>query len=104
MDMSQREILERCVLVSGDGEHVKPSPISQEAKAKLSTISICPGKRVLFVIYQRVASSLVIGMHLADASLFLTVAMTLAAFDITKTIENGQVIEPVIEYTSGTIR
>lgn len=47
---------------------------------------------------------MVIGMHLADASLFLTVAMTLAAFDITKTIENGQVIEPVIKYTSGTIR
>jgi len=30
--------------------------------------------------------------------------MTLAVFDVTKTVENGVVIEPVHEYTTGTIR
>ncbi|OCH95986.1 cytochrome P450 [Obba rivulosa] len=43
------------------------------------------------------------GLHMADASLFLSCAMSLAVFDISKIIEDGKVIEPVIEYTSGTI-
>ncbi|TFK32635.1 OrdA protein [Crucibulum laeve] len=43
------------------------------------------------------------GMYLAEASLFSCVAMSLAVFDITKTIENGVTITPVHENTSGTI-
>lgn len=30
--------------------------------------------------------------------------MSLAVFDISKVVENGKVIEPKVEYTSGTIR
>lgn len=30
--------------------------------------------------------------------------MTLAVFDITKAVENGDIVEPEVEYTSGTIR
>jgi hypothetical protein len=44
------------------------------------------------------------GMHLADASLFISCAMSLAVFDISKCVENGVVIEPVHENTTGTIR
>ena len=44
------------------------------------------------------------GMYFADASVWITCAMTLAAFDISKVVENGKVIEPVVEYTSGVIR
>lgn len=43
-------------------------------------------------------------MHLADASVFIACAMALATFDIAKAVENGKVIEPKVEYTSGTIR
>ncbi|OCH95985.1 cytochrome P450 [Obba rivulosa] len=43
------------------------------------------------------------GLHLADASIFLSCAMSLAAFKISKVVEDGKVIEPAIEYTSGTI-
>ena len=44
-------------------------------------------------------------MNLADASVFIACATTLAVFDISKVVdENGAVVEPVIEYTSGTIR
>ncbi|EKM56470.1 uncharacterized protein PHACADRAFT_253611 [Phanerochaete carnosa HHB-10118-sp] len=43
------------------------------------------------------------GLNLADASVFLSCVMVLATFDITKTVENGRVIEPEVEYTSGTI-
>ncbi|KAI0060603.1 cytochrome P450 [Artomyces pyxidatus] len=43
------------------------------------------------------------GVHLADASLFIACAMTLAVFDISKTVENGAVVEPVNDYTSGTL-
>ncbi|THH14869.1 hypothetical protein EW146_g5523 [Bondarzewia mesenterica] len=44
------------------------------------------------------------GLHLADAFLYLQYATILAVFDITKVVENGMIIEPAIEYTSGTIR
>ncbi|KIM45959.1 hypothetical protein M413DRAFT_298764 [Hebeloma cylindrosporum] len=43
------------------------------------------------------------GVHLADASVFISCAMTLAVFDISKCVENGAVIEPVHENTTGTI-
>lgn len=44
-------------------------------------------------------------MNLADASVFIACAMTLAVFNISKARdENGVVVEPVIEYSSGTIR
>ncbi|KAJ7638494.1 cytochrome P450 [Roridomyces roridus] len=43
------------------------------------------------------------GMHLADASIFMSCAMTLAVFDISKCIENGQAITPVHGNTTGTI-
>lgn len=43
-------------------------------------------------------------MHFADASVWITCAMTLAACDISKVVENGTVVEPVVEYTGGTIR
>lgn len=45
-----------------------------------------------------------VGMYLADASLFISCAMSLAVFDISKVVRDGKVIEPVIDYTSGTIR
>ncbi|PFH52584.1 hypothetical protein AMATHDRAFT_74066 [Amanita thiersii Skay4041] len=43
------------------------------------------------------------GMHLADASAFLSCALSLAVFDISKYVENNVVIEPVHDNTTGTI-
>ncbi|KAG6919294.1 hypothetical protein DXG01_007426 [Tephrocybe rancida] len=43
------------------------------------------------------------GMHLADASVFISCAMSLAVFDISKSVENGVIVEPVHENTDGTI-
>ncbi|KAG6908101.1 hypothetical protein DXG01_006138 [Tephrocybe rancida] len=43
------------------------------------------------------------GIHLADASVFILCAMSLAVFDISKTVENGVVIEPVHENTGGSV-
>lgn len=43
-------------------------------------------------------------MHLAEASLWMCVAMSLAVFDITNAVEEGIKIIPVHENTSGTIR
>ncbi|KAJ7873328.1 cytochrome P450 [Mycena olivaceomarginata] len=43
------------------------------------------------------------GMHLADASLFISAAMTLAVFDVAKCVENGQIIIPTHQNTTGTI-
>ncbi|KAJ7067957.1 cytochrome P450 [Mycena amicta] len=43
------------------------------------------------------------GMHLADASLFISCAMSLAVFEVSKFVENGQVIQPVHANTTGTI-
>ena len=45
------------------------------------------------------------GQHLAEPFLFLCIAMTLATFNITKERdEHGDVIEPELEWMSGTIR
>ena len=43
-------------------------------------------------------------MNLADVSVFISCAMSLAVFDIRKPIENGRVIEPVFGALSGTVR
>ncbi|THH14867.1 hypothetical protein EW146_g5517 [Bondarzewia mesenterica] len=44
------------------------------------------------------------GMPFADASLFLQFATVLAVFNITKAVsKEGVVIEPVVEFTSGTV-
>lgn len=43
-------------------------------------------------------------MHLAEASVFLLCAMSLAAFHISKPVQDGQVVDPVIEYSTGGIR
>ena len=43
------------------------------------------------------------GLQLADVSVFLAVAMSLAVFKIGKAVENGQVVEPDTEFTSGTV-
>jgi len=43
------------------------------------------------------------GLNLADASIFIACAMTLATFDISKRVENGEVVEPLNEYTGGSI-
>lgn len=36
--------------------------------------------------------------------IFITCAMSLAVFNISKAVENGVIIEPVHENTTGTIR
>ena len=43
-------------------------------------------------------------MHLAEASVFLACAVTLAAFDIRKTVVDGVEVVPPVEYLTGTIR
>jgi cytochrome P450 len=44
------------------------------------------------------------GLNLADASLWISCAMSLAVFDITKAVENGVEIRPMVDSTPGTIR
>ncbi|KAG1756032.1 cytochrome P450 [Suillus lakei] len=43
------------------------------------------------------------GIHLAEASLWLSAAMSLAVFDISKAVENGVEITPELDPLSGTI-
>ena len=43
------------------------------------------------------------GKVLADSSVWLTVAKSLAAFDIGKGVKNGKVIEPDVQFTPGII-
>ncbi|KAL4252232.1 cytochrome P450 family protein [Abortiporus biennis] len=43
------------------------------------------------------------GRFLADSSIFLSCAMSLAVFDIRKVIKGGKEITPVVDYTTGTI-
>ena len=43
-------------------------------------------------------------MHVADASIFLSVTNVLSVFDISKAVENGVEVVPEIAVTSGVIR
>lgn len=43
------------------------------------------------------------GKLLAESSVWLTVAKSLAAFDIRKGIEDGKEVEPSVQFTSGII-
>jgi len=43
------------------------------------------------------------GMHLAEASLFLSCAMTLAVFNIGSGKNTGAIMDPNLEYSTGTI-
>ncbi|KAH6915204.1 cytochrome P450 [Coprinopsis sp. MPI-PUGE-AT-0042] len=43
------------------------------------------------------------GAHMADSTLFIMCATALAVLDVSKSIENGVVIEPIHENTTGTI-
>ncbi|KAG1874858.1 cytochrome P450 [Suillus subluteus] len=43
------------------------------------------------------------GIHLADASIWISTAMSLAVFDISKVVENGVQITPEVEPSPGTI-
>ncbi|KAG6902463.1 hypothetical protein C0995_016325 [Termitomyces sp. Mi166 len=63
---------------------------------------ICPGI-VEYLLALRSSANVLSGLRLADASVFISCAMSLAAFDITKSVENGVVIEPVQENTDGVI-
>lgn len=44
------------------------------------------------------------GLNLADASVFISCAMSLAVFNVSKAVENGVEITPVVDNTPGTIR
>jgi cytochrome P450 len=43
------------------------------------------------------------GRYLADNALFITIAQTLAVFNITKPIENGKVVEPKVAFEPGVL-
>ncbi|KAJ3557115.1 hypothetical protein NM688_g1644 [Phlebia brevispora] len=43
------------------------------------------------------------GLYVADATIFILVACSLAVFDVTKRVENGQPITPLPQQTSSTI-
>ncbi|KAG1795476.1 cytochrome P450 [Suillus plorans] len=43
------------------------------------------------------------GLHLADASIWISIAMSLAVFNVSKVVENGVEITPEVDYTSGMI-
>jgi len=43
------------------------------------------------------------GRVLADTSMYLAISKSLAVFDVSKAVENGKEVEPVVAFTSGII-
>lgn len=64
---------------------------------------VCPGGYSLMVV-MLAASHMHLGIHFADASVFIMCAMSLAALDVEKQVIDGIAIEPLLEYSTGTIR
>lgn len=44
-----------------------------------------------------------LGYHLAESSLFITVVMSLSVLEISKDVVDGVEVTPAIEVTSGTV-
>ena len=66
---------------------------------------ICPGKSGDLIVNRALLMLIfTLGRVLADSSLFISAAMSLAVFDITKYSKDGVVEEPVFEQKTGTIR
>ncbi|KAF4601249.1 hypothetical protein EYR38_005901 [Pleurotus pulmonarius] len=68
--------------IPSEGRHVEPDPYD-----------------VVFGFGRRICP----GSYLADGMIFITCAMSLAVFNISKAVEHGVIIEPVHENTTGTI-
>lgn len=82
---------------------VYPNPLQFDPSRFIAT----PGKEVqcdprhaCFGFGRRICP----GMHLAEASLYMVVAMSLAVFDISPLVKDGVPILPEHENTDGTIR
>ena len=60
--------------------------------------------RFYIVLVVSVLDKYVTGMYLADATVFIAVAMSLAVFDIRKPVVNGVEVQPNMEFMSGVIR
>jgi hypothetical protein len=43
------------------------------------------------------------GRHVADNALILTIAQTLATFNIGKAVENGKIVEPEVKFQAGVV-
>ncbi|KAF9463430.1 cytochrome P450 [Collybia nuda] len=76
--------------ISSNDKAAQPNPLE---------VSFGFGRR----LYNLPLLCLTSGILLADASIFISCAMSLAVFDISKYVENGVVVEPVHENTTGTI-
>jgi hypothetical protein len=71
--------------------------------------SICPGVPNSRQFDRQIFKPLIFrwtltGLHLADASIWISTVMSLAVFDISKVVENGVEITPDVDPLPGTIR
>ncbi|KZT69861.1 cytochrome P450 [Daedalea quercina L-15889] len=61
-------------------------------------------RQMAFGFGRRLSDTIIyLGSQLAEMSLFLICAVSLAAFEISKPVVDGRVVEPSMEYTNGTI-
>jgi cytochrome P450 len=81
-------------------ENIWPEPFNFSPERYLGADPQRNPREVCFGFGRRICP----GMHLAEAALEMTIAMTLSVFNITNAIENGVPIIPKHENTSGTIR
>jgi len=83
-------------------ERVYPDPMTFDPSRYIASGGKVPQKdprELCFGFGRRICPGRVLG----DASVFISCAMSLAVFDISKCVENGVVVEPSEERTSGII-
>jgi hypothetical protein len=102
MERSLKQILARCASVLVDGKNLTtPGFRKMLTFRSIGSAQVrAPSTRQL----SDVACFHFTGLHLADASVWLSAVMALAVFNISKVVENGVEITPEVDPSSGTIR
>lgn len=103
MGRRPKPTLVKYYLASADGKTCSSSLYSPELTVQ------CPHSTAYVQVsmsqhLQRVHLTPAQGSQLAEMTLFLICAVSLAAFEVSKPVVDGVVIEPSMEYTPGTIR
>lgn len=91
---------ERFMGMNGQASEKDPRGLVFGFGRRSANCRICYTSRIEIHAVNRICP----GQDIANATLFITMAMIIAVLDISKHVENGVVVEPEVNYCPGVVR